>query len=119
MLFLAGLFVYVSMGKDSEYDLKLVAWNIESGGNDPKVIAEQLKDFSDHHVVALNEVKRSRACQWDYRTKERCQFSRMLFRTVFEDRRIVAATSAVTANAIPKMTSLTIFAASTAPTGVM
>ena len=44
------------MVKDSEYDLKLVAWNIESGDNDPKVIAEQLKDFSDHHVMALNEV---------------------------------------------------------------
>ena len=40
----------------SENQLRLVAWNIESGGSDPHVIAEQLKDFRDYQVIALNEV---------------------------------------------------------------
>ena len=38
--------------------LNLIAWNIESGGNDPAVIAEQMKDFAGADIVALNEVGR-------------------------------------------------------------
>ena len=37
--------------------LRLVAWNVESGDNDPELIAEQMKYFSDYDVVGLNEVK--------------------------------------------------------------
>lgn len=40
----------------SANQLRFVAWNIESGGSDPHVIAEQLKDFQDYQVIALNEV---------------------------------------------------------------
>jgi len=36
--------------------LSIVAWNVESGGNDPLVIAEQMKDFAGFDVIALNEV---------------------------------------------------------------
>lgn len=36
--------------------LNIVAWNVESGGNDPAVIAQQMQDFSGADVVALNEV---------------------------------------------------------------
>ena len=36
--------------------LNIAAWNVESGGNDPAVIAEQMKDFSGFDIVALNEV---------------------------------------------------------------
>jgi len=38
--------------------LNLVAWNVESGGNDPAVIAKQMNDFSGADVIALNEVGR-------------------------------------------------------------
>ena len=36
--------------------LNLVAWNVESGGNNPQVIAMQMQNFSGFDVVALNEV---------------------------------------------------------------
>ena len=36
--------------------LNLVAWNVESGGNDPKVIAEQMREFAGCDAIALNEV---------------------------------------------------------------
>ena len=41
--------------KQGERLLNLVAWNVESGGNDARVIAEQMKDFASCDVVALNE----------------------------------------------------------------
>jgi len=44
--------------KQGERLLNLVAWNVESGGNDARVIAEQMKDFASCDVVALNEVGR-------------------------------------------------------------
>lgn len=36
--------------------LKLAAWNVESGGNDPELIAQQIKYFADYDVIGLNEV---------------------------------------------------------------
>ena len=38
--------------------LNLVAWNVESGGNSPQIIAKQLQDFSGCDIVALNECGR-------------------------------------------------------------
>ena len=48
--------IQASVEKQTEEQLKFVAWNIESGGSDPKVIAEQLQDFREHEIIALNEV---------------------------------------------------------------
>ena len=36
--------------------MKLAAWNVQSGENDPDVIAEQIKYFADYDVIGLNEV---------------------------------------------------------------
>ncbi|MEM1226064.1 MAG: hypothetical protein AAGJ40_10215, partial [Planctomycetota bacterium] len=36
--------------------IRIVAWNVESGGNDPGVIALQLKQFGPCDVFALSEV---------------------------------------------------------------
>ena len=36
--------------------LKIIAWNIESGGNDPNVIAQELKALNAADVYCLNEV---------------------------------------------------------------
>lgn len=41
---------------DSTRQLSVLAWNIESGGNDPQVIAGQLLEFVDYDVICLNEV---------------------------------------------------------------
>lgn len=57
LLYLAGVYLHTSHFTGSENELRLVAWNIESGGNDPQVIANQISDFSDYDVVALNEVR--------------------------------------------------------------
>ena len=38
-------------------DLKILSWNVESDGNSPEVIAEQLKSFNDYSIVALQEVR--------------------------------------------------------------
>lgn len=38
--------------------LRLLGWNVESGGNDPDVIADHLETLGDYHIVALTEVKR-------------------------------------------------------------
>ena len=45
-------------GNKRPRSLDMVAWNVESGGNDPLVIAKQLKDFAGCDIVALNEVGR-------------------------------------------------------------
>lgn len=50
-------FIYKSFSaKPHTNQLRLVAWNVESGGNDPNLIAEQIKYFSDYDVIGLNEV---------------------------------------------------------------
>ena len=36
--------------------IRILAWNIESGGNDPDVIAQQLQELSGYDVYALSEV---------------------------------------------------------------
>ncbi len=55
-LFLAYVASNSTNKENSDNQLRLVAWNIESGGSDPHVIAEQLQIFKDYHVIALNEV---------------------------------------------------------------
>jgi endonuclease/exonuclease/phosphatase family metal-dependent hydrolase len=37
-------------------ELRFLAWNIESGGNDPQVIATELRQIADYDVYALSEV---------------------------------------------------------------
>ena len=36
--------------------LRFLSWNVESGGNDPAVIAEQLAQLGSYDVIALQEV---------------------------------------------------------------
>lgn len=42
----------------AQTELRILGWNVESGGNDPDVIAGQLEALGDYHIVALTEVKR-------------------------------------------------------------
>ncbi|MEX1026487.1 MAG: hypothetical protein WD049_00545 [Candidatus Paceibacterota bacterium] len=44
--------------------ISILAWNVESGGNDPEVIAEQLKELSDYDVYCLSEVSPSSLGQY-------------------------------------------------------
>lgn len=39
--------------------ISVLAWNLESGGNDPKVIAKQLSELKDYDVYCLSEVAAS------------------------------------------------------------
>ena len=39
--------------------LRILAWNVESGGSSPAKIAEQLGQFRDYHIVGLAEVGRA------------------------------------------------------------
>ena len=43
-------------GAGSANQLAVIAWNVESGGNNPAVIAEQLKEMAGYDVYCLNEV---------------------------------------------------------------
>ncbi len=36
--------------------ISLVAWNVESGGSEPAVIAQQLSAFAEYNIIALSEV---------------------------------------------------------------
>ena len=47
-----------SIPTDAQTKLRLLGWNVESGGNDPDVIAAQLEALGHYHIVALTEVKR-------------------------------------------------------------
>jgi len=40
-----------------ENRINILAWNVESDGNDPTVIAEQLKGMKGYHIFALSEVR--------------------------------------------------------------
>lgn len=37
-------------------EVRLLAWNVESGGNDPAIIAKQLAEFQGYDVICLSEV---------------------------------------------------------------
>jgi hypothetical protein len=39
--------------------LRILAWNVESDGNDPDVIVRQLHDLSGYDIVGLTEVRAS------------------------------------------------------------
>ena len=54
--FLFKAFYKSVAGTKANSNLKLAAWNVQSGGNDPDVIAEQIKYFADYDVIGLNEV---------------------------------------------------------------
>ncbi len=36
--------------------IRILAWNVESGGNDPKIIAKQILEFGEYDIFALSEV---------------------------------------------------------------
>ncbi len=40
----------------SSATLSVIAWNVESGGSDPVVIAKQLKELGDYDIYCLSEV---------------------------------------------------------------
>ena len=40
-------------------DLRILAWNVESDGNDPNVIVRQLHQLSGYDIVGLTEAKRA------------------------------------------------------------
>ena len=54
--FLYKAFYRAVAGSKANSNLKLAAWNVQSGGNDPEVIAEQIKYFAGYDVIGLNEV---------------------------------------------------------------
>jgi hypothetical protein len=37
--------------------LRILAWNVESDGNDPEVIVSQLHDLAGYDIVGLTEVR--------------------------------------------------------------
>lgn len=39
-----------------DFSLRLLSWNVESGGSEPEVIARELAEMGDYDVVALTEV---------------------------------------------------------------
>ena len=39
----------------------VLSWNVESGGNDPATITQQLADFEGYDILGLTEVKASNA----------------------------------------------------------
>ena len=41
----------------ADTELRILSWNIESDRNSPKVIAEQLRAFSEYSIVTLQEVR--------------------------------------------------------------
>ena len=49
------LILYLTIPTTAE-DLRLVTWNIESGGNKPSVIADQLGKLGRYDIVGLTEV---------------------------------------------------------------
>lgn len=40
----------------ADSSISILAWNVESGGSDPAVIARQLGEFADQDIIALSEV---------------------------------------------------------------
>ncbi len=37
--------------------LRLLAWNVESGGNNPETIASELRELSGYDIVGLSELR--------------------------------------------------------------
>ena len=48
--------IYSSAIVVAETPISVLAWNVESGGSDPKVIAKQLAELGSHDVYCLSEV---------------------------------------------------------------
>lgn len=60
---LAGILLGLASPLFAE-ELNVVGWNVESGGNDPDVIAQELADFDGVDVWGLSEVKRQNALKY-------------------------------------------------------
>lgn len=61
-LFLVSSFLYPSVAQSEE--IRVLAWNVQSGGNDPEVIAQQLADFKGYDVIGLSEVHKSNVIKY-------------------------------------------------------
>lgn len=56
------LLVLLTTTSSNAEPLRLLAWNVESGGNDPAVIAKQLhEELSGYHIYGLSEVDATNA----------------------------------------------------------
>ena len=54
------LIVFFVFSSSSLYaDLKILCWNVESGGNNSNTIAAQLEDMPGYDIYGLREVKKS------------------------------------------------------------
>jgi hypothetical protein len=52
------------LAKYKRVRILLLGWNVESGGNDPTVIADQLKAFEGYDLIGLTEVKKDNAAKY-------------------------------------------------------
>ena len=59
MRFPAVLAVCLLTSTSPADELRILAWNVESDGNDPNVIVRQLHDLSGYFIVGPTEVKAS------------------------------------------------------------
>jgi hypothetical protein len=56
---LAILLIYLLTSTIHAEELRILAWNVESDGNDPNVIVNQLHELSGYDIVGLTEVRAS------------------------------------------------------------
>jgi hypothetical protein len=54
---LAILSIYLLTSTVHAEELRILAWNVESDGNDPDVIVRQLHELPDYDIVGLTEVR--------------------------------------------------------------
>jgi endonuclease/exonuclease/phosphatase family metal-dependent hydrolase len=47
----------VSDSSDSNFNYRILHWNVESGGNDSSIVADQLVEMGDYDVIGLSEVE--------------------------------------------------------------
>ncbi|QDV49573.1 Endonuclease/Exonuclease/phosphatase family protein [Gimesia fumaroli] len=62
MLLIFGCLLFVSTAHSEE--IRVLAWNVESGGNDSDVIAQQLADFDGYDLIGLSEVRKKNAIKY-------------------------------------------------------
>ena len=56
---LVVLAVYLLTSTAQAEELRILAWNVESDGNNPNVIVHQLHELSGYDIVGLTEVRAS------------------------------------------------------------
>ena len=80
----AGAAVGATKSSSVETQIRILFWNVESEGSDPKVIARQLREMSGYGIYALSEVLPEAAETF----REACgtNFKMIVTRTGFNDR---------------------------------